>query len=95
MFEVPQSGKAQDGNRFRFSFGGGEYSLPLLRFAPVESAEHFEAGRNVAGILACCENDAARDAVRSMDGEQFGALMSAWGDASGVSVGESGASLLS
>lgn len=92
MFQVPTSKKASKGNRFAFSLGDESFTIPLLTFAPVEAAEHFEAGRNVAGILACCGNEAARDAVRSLDGEQFGALLSAWQESSGVTPGESEAS---
>jgi hypothetical protein len=91
-FDVPASKKSIKQNRFEFNLEGVTHSIPLLKFAPVEAAEHFEAGRNVAGILACCENDAARDAVRSLDGDQFGPLMDAWQKASGVTAGESPAS---
>lgn len=91
-FDVPASKKSIAQNRFEFTLDGVTHSIPLLKFAPVEAAEHFENGRNVAGILACCENDDARDAVRSLDGAQFGALMDAWGAASGVTPGESSAS---
>ncbi len=92
MFQVPESKKSIAQNRFEFEHGGKTYSLPLLKYAPVEAAEAFEEGRNVAAILLCCENDAARDAVRSLDGDQFGALMEAWQEASGVKPGESPAS---
>ena len=92
MFEVPTSKKSAQENRFAFSHAGETFTIPLLKFAPVEAAEHFEAGRMVAGILACCGNDAARDAVRSLDGDQFGSLLSAWQEASGVTTGESEAS---
>lgn len=91
-FDVPASKKSIKQNRFEFTLDGVTYSIPLLKFAPVEAAEHFESGRNVAGILACCENDKARDVVRSLDGDQFGPLMTAWQEASGVSAGESVAS---
>lgn len=92
MFQVPESKKSIAQNRFEFEHDGKTYSLPLLKFAPVEAAEAFENGRNVAGILACCENEAAQDVVRSLDGDQFGALMDAWSEASGVEPGESPAS---
>jgi hypothetical protein len=91
-FDVPQSRKSITQNRFEFTLDGVTHSIPLLKFAPVQAAEEFEAGRNVAGILACCENDGARDAIRSLDGDQFGALMTAWQEASGIGAGESQAS---
>lgn len=92
MFTVPKSKKSIKQNVFEFCHDGKKYAIPLLKFAPVRAAEEFENNRDVAGILACCQSDEARDAVRSMDGDQFGALMEAWGEASGVTSGESVAS---
>lgn len=91
-FDVPASKKSIKQNRFEFTLEGETHSIPLLKFAPVEAVENFELNRNVAAILACCENEAARNAVRSLDSEQFDALMEAWYKASGISVGESSAS---
>ena len=91
-FDVPASKKSIKQNRFEFTLEGEKHSIPLLKFAPVEAAEQFELGRDVSGILACCENDKARDAIRGLDGDQFGALMDAWSEASGVTAGESEAS---
>lgn len=88
-FEVPASKKSIKQNRFTFKVDGATYTIPLLKFAPVAAAEAFEGDRNVAGLMLCCENDAARNAIRAMDGDQFGALMDAWQEASGVDVGES------
>lgn len=88
-FEVPASKKSIKQNRFTFKVGDKTYEIPLLKFAPVAAAEAFEDDRNVAGLMLCCENDAAREAVRAMDGDQFGALMEAWQQASGVEMGES------
>lgn len=92
MFQVPESKKSINQNRFEFQLGDESYSMPLLKFAPVEVAELLEQGKEVAALLALCENDAARAALRKLDGEQFGALSDAWAAASGVSAGESQAS---
>lgn len=91
-FAVPQSKKSIKQNRFEFEIEGTTFEVPLLKFAPVAAAEAFEQGQEVKGLLLMCENDAARDAVRDLDGEQFGALMEAWQKASGVEAGESPAS---
>lgn len=88
MFQVPQSKKSIKQNRFEFEIGDRELSVPLLQFAPVEAAELLEQGKQVAAFLSMCENDAARDAVRGLDGEQFGALAEAWQEASNVDAGE-------
>lgn len=91
-FQVPKSKKSIKQNRFEFEVDGKKFDIPLLKFAPVEAAEAFEQGKNVAGILAACNSDSARDAVRAMDGEQFEALIEAWTEASDVTPGESPAS---
>lgn len=91
-FQVPKSKRHEAASRFEFELDEQTHSIPLLKFMPVESAEAFEAGQNVQAILLACETDAARRAVRSMDGEQFEAFMDAWQEASGVTVGESAAS---
>lgn len=91
-FDVPASKKSIKQNRFEFTLEGVPHSIPLLKFAPVIAAEHFEAGRDVAGLIACCENDDAKAALRSLDGDQLGALTDAWFAASGVTAGESEAS---
>ncbi len=92
MFDVPKSKKSIEQNRFQFTIEGESFSIPLLQYLPVKGAEAFEAGRNVEGILSGCDTDAAKDAVRGLDGDQFGALMEAWQAASDVTVGESSAS---
>ena len=91
-FSVPESKKSIKQNRFEFTIGDTTYDIPLLKFLPVAGAEAFEAGRSVEGILSGCDSEAAKDAIRALDGDQFGALMDAWQEASGVDVGESGAS---
>lgn len=92
MFVIPPSRKSSNENRFTFEHDGGTHTVALLQFAPVATAEAFEQGHNVAGILAACDSDETRAVVRSLDGEQFGALMHAWEVASGVTPGESAAS---
>jgi hypothetical protein len=87
-FEVPASKKSLKQNRFEFTIGKKTHDIPLLKFAPVEAAEAFEDGRQVAGILAAAGSDAARGAIRQLDGDQLEALVSAWAEASGVDVGE-------
>lgn len=92
MFEVPQSKKSIKQNQFEFTIGKQRYSVPLLKFAPIEAAELLEQGKQVAAFLTMLGSDAARDAVRQLDGEQFAALAEAWTAASGVDAGESPAS---
>jgi hypothetical protein len=91
-FDVPQSRKSVSQNRFEFTHDGVTHSIPLLKFAPVRAALHFQHGEELDGIVACCENEAAKAALLSLDGEQFTALIDAWSKASGVTPGESEAS---
>ena len=92
-FKIPASKKSDASNRFEFEDADGKtHTIPLLSFAPVASAEAFENNRNVEGILAACDSEAARDVIRGMDGDVFSAFMDAWQQASDVTAGESSAS---
>lgn len=91
-FEVPQSKRSVKQNRFEFTVDGKQYEIPLLKFAPVAAIEHFEAERVVTGLVMMCDDEATKDAIRSFDGDQLDAFSNAYQEASGVSVGESGAS---
>lgn len=92
MFTVPPSRKSDDANRFTFTIGEDAHSLPHLKYAPAGAIEHFENGRELTGLIACADEDATRDAIRALDGDQLGALMDAWNAASKVTPGESPAS---
>lgn len=91
-FQVPKSKRSDAASRFEFELDDVKHSIPLLKFLPVAAAELFEQGQQVGGILLACETEAAKRAVRSMDGDQFEAFMNAWQEASGVEAGESQAS---
>ena len=92
-FKIPASKKSDAANRFEFEDADGNtHSIPLLKFAPVETAEAFEDNHNMADILAACDNDASRKVIRGMDGDVFSAFMTAWSEASGIEPGESSAS---
>lgn len=92
MFEVPASKRSIKQNRFEFKVGGATHSIPLLKFLPASAAESFEAGKQITAVIAGCDSDDAKDAIRSLDGDQLEAFMNAWAEASGVSPGESSAS---
>ena len=88
MFKVPASKKSIKQNRFEFELDGRQYDIPLLKFAPVAAAELLEQGKQIAALMMMLNDDSAAEAVRSLDGDQFGALMDAWAEASGVDAGE-------
>lgn len=88
-FQVPASKRSHKQNRFEFKLDGKTHSIPLLKFLPVRSAEAFEKGSNVGGLIAAADSDATREAIRDLDSEQLEALVDAWQEASGVELGES------
>lgn len=94
-FKVPKSGRDKQRFEFELDVDGGKtetYSLPLLQFVPVEAGEYFERGMEIHAVIAMLDNELARQAVRSLDTEQFKALMDAWQEESKVTPGESEAS---
>ena len=91
-FQIPASKRSIKQNRFEFKVGNKTHSIPLLKFLPVRAAELFENGKNLAGLIAAADEDATREVIRDLDGEQLEALIEAWQEASGVEVGESSAS---
>lgn len=98
-FDVPASKKSIKQNRFEFTIPAADdpdarrnYSIPLLKFAPVAAAEAFEQDQPIKAILLALDNAKANDDIRALDGDQFGALIEAWQEASGITAGESEAS---
>lgn len=92
VFQIPESKKSIKQNRFEFELDGKKFEIPHLKFAPAGAMEHFEQERNMTGLMLVCDDDATRDALRGLDGDQLAAFMEAWGAASGVDMGESSTS---
>ena len=92
VFKVPETSQGKPESRFEFEFDGRTLSVPLLGFASPAAAAEFEAGRETSGLLMTCDTPEARRAIESMAGDQFGALLNAWTEASGVTPGESAGS---
>lgn len=88
-FQVPASKKSQKQNRFEFEHDGKTLDVPLLKFVTAAAAEAFESGREVTGLILAADKPEVQTALRSMDSDQLEALMSAWGKASKITVGES------
>lgn len=94
-FIVPNSQAEAPANRFEFVVPGDDtvYSLPLLKYLPVGVVNAAEnAGGDLGKVLAAFGDGPARDAVETLNAEQIEALTAAWGEASGVTLGESGGS---
>lgn len=96
MFEVPASKASIDQNKFKFKLSGKQYSLPKFTYLPMSVMETIE-GASADSISPYLNIFGAKgtplgDAVRSLDKDQFTALIQAWRDDSQVKPGESGAS---
>jgi hypothetical protein len=94
VYQVPPSNASKDQNKFKFEVDGVEHVIPKLKFLPVGTAEKLadpEVSESVKMLLPFPEG-AVRDAVRTLDSEQFQGLVQAYRDDSGISVGESSAS---
>lgn len=92
-YEVPASKKSKKQNRFEFSHDGETYDVPLMKFVSAGAMEAFEAGKNMTGLILAADDERTRDAVRTMESDQLAGLMGAWQEASGITAGESEASL--
>jgi hypothetical protein len=108
VYKVAATERKKPENRFEFEVPNPKYdekkpegkdnsptlthSLPLLKYLPAKSAEMFEAGAEVTGLIIALDTPEAKDAVRELDAEQLKGFMAAWREASGVSVGESSGS---
>lgn len=94
VFLVPASKASLKQNRFRFQLPGSEtvHEVPLLKFLPprliLSSEEMSEVA--FAQVLFTEFMPEAFDAFE--DAEQLQAFMAAWGEASGITAGESEAS---
>ncbi len=94
MFEVPASKASKGQDLFEFSCPGkpGKFSVKKLKFLSVGKRDEIgDGGRPMLDFF--CEGSTKQgEAVRSLDEEQFNALVTAWQDDSGVSLGEPEAS---
>lgn len=93
-FEVPESKRSTDQDKFKFKIGATTYTIKRAKFLSVGEAEMLEAPESSTVVLDLFGRKGTKqgDAVRSLDAEQFDALVEAWKQDSGVGVGESGAS---
>lgn len=97
-YEIPASKASIKQNRFEFTFPGSRkvYSVPLLKYLPPRVAAQLEETdftnlRSVARIFDALVPDL--DLFEKFeDSDQLEGWVSAWAEASGVSLGESPAS---
>ena len=93
-YEVPESKRSIGQDEFEFKIAGKRYSIKKAKFLTIGEAEALESPESSTVVLDIFGRKGTKqgDAVRSLDQEQFAALVEAWKLDSGVGVGESGAS---
>lgn len=91
-YQVPKSKASIKQNRFEFEVDGKTYDIPQMKYLSIGSVEAFENEHPIQGLIMASDNEDARAALRSLEGDQLEGLMEAWQKESGVSVGESEAS---
>lgn len=97
-YQVPDSKRSIDQNKFEFSVPGDPaiYKVPKVKYLPLGQIEVLEGSaenvslRDILDLFG--EDEAAQAAVRTLDTEQLQALTEAWQKDSGIEVGESSGS---
>jgi hypothetical protein len=94
VYEVPASKASKGQDQFEFKIGDDAFRIRRLKFLSIGQAEALEAPDSVSVVLDLFGRAGTKqgDAVRSLDKEQFEALVEAWQADSGASLGESEAS---
>jgi len=93
-FEVPVSRASVDQDVFKYKIGEDTFTVKKAKFLSVGQAEALSGADSVSAALNLfgLPGTKAGDAVRSLDQEQFSALIDAWQEDSKIALGESGAS---
>ncbi|AYN56956.1 tail assembly chaperone [Microbacterium phage Armstrong] len=96
-FQVPESKRSIGQNRFHATLPDGtEFSLPKAKYLTMGQIEKLSGQATEVTLHDILDlfgdEDAATDAIRTLDHEQVAALMQAWQADSGLTVGESSAS---
>lgn len=94
-YEVPRSKKSLAQNRFEFTIEGSKkkYSIPLLKFLKPDLVLSLESMTQAIAMKTLLETEAPGILEVIEDMDQLENLFVAWGEASGVTMGESSASL--
>lgn len=94
MFEVPASKASKGQDQFRFKIGSKSYSVKKAKHLSIGAAESLANPESASVVIDLFgkKGTAQGDAVRSLDQDQFQALVDAYMADSAVTLGESGAS---
>ena len=93
-FKVPASKASKGQDQFEFEIDGKTYAVRKAKFISVGTAEALESPESSTVVLDFFGKAGTKqgDAVRSLDEDQFTALIEAWRADSEVGLGESEAS---
>lgn len=93
-YEVPTSQASVDQDKFKFKIGSQTFSIKKAKFLTVGEAEALESPESATDVLDMFGRKGTKqgDAIRSLDQEQFSALVEAWKADSGLDAGKSPAS---
>jgi len=93
-FEVPEANASKEQDQFAFKVPGNAaaFKVKRLKFLSVEKAEELESDGGALFEFFGKKGTKQGTALRSLDREQWRALVQAWQADSGVDLGESGAS---
>lgn len=96
-FQIPVSQASIEQNRFSFQMPGDSkvYSIPLLRYLRPAFVRDLKGMSEQDVIFALLDEFGLDLSDKFEDLDQIGALYTAWGEASGISMGESSGSTAS
>lgn len=96
-YKVPESKRSVKQNRFEFELPDGtEVSIPKAKYLTIGQIETLQTlGTEVklTDLLDLFNEPGSAEAVRTLDAEQLQDLMTAWQEDSGLTLGESSASV--
>jgi hypothetical protein len=94
VYQVPASKASIKQNRFEFQLPGSKkvHSVPLLKYLKPSLALELEEASELAAAKILFNEYLPEAFPQFEDAEQLEAFLEAWKDASGIGVGESGAS---
>jgi len=94
VYQVPASKASIKQNRFEFQLPGSRkiHSVPLLKFLKPSLALELEEASELSAAKILFNEYLPEAFTQFEDAEQLEAFLDAWKDASGIGVGESGAS---
>lgn len=89
MYEVPDSKKSIDQNRWPFKVGGKEFWIPRAKYLTTRQADTMQEDSLGEALSKIAPNKATADVLLDMPLDHVEGLFEAWQEDSGVTLGES------